>query len=233
MIKKTVSPKGFLIEIFIFLLLAEASLFLSTPLSTSFPRSVLEKINTVRPLTDECGEISKANNALDFFKGLLEAKDVNFVYGGFMENLKVLEGWNWIKKGNARDAQAFNTDIYVTKQPYCISTSTYVHELTHVYQFKNGKNEGFKYALEYFADFIYQIKDPDRIYNFGGEKGLVQAIKDKKKFTDFNSEQQASIIDTYYDGAVGKMAKDYYGDPYTEEYLTALKYYVEQLGIRL
>jgi hypothetical protein len=72
-----------------------------------------------------------------------------------------------------------------------IDPALLMHELTHCAQYQHGVSrvETAGYAIE--AE-----------YDYGGEAGLLDAIKTKKCFDHFNTEQQADIVRDYYNKVV-------------------------------
>jgi hypothetical protein len=71
-----------------------------------------------------------------------------------------------------------------------IKDETLIHELVHVYQFQKF---GFVYVYR-----ALKAQFSKEGYDYGGIDGLVQALKKKKKYFEFNFEQQASIIEHYF-----------------------------------
>ena len=72
-----------------------------------------------------------------------------------------------------------------------ISMSLLVHELTHCAQYRHG--------VPLLVTAPYAIWAH---YDYGGEQGLLDAIKNKKCFDHFNTEQQGDIVKDYYDRVV-------------------------------
>jgi hypothetical protein len=72
-----------------------------------------------------------------------------------------------------------------------IHNTTFIHELVHVCQYQ-------KYGSVYISRALRaQInKDP---YDYGGSFGLAKAIAKGRNFINFNFEQQAQIIEDYYE----------------------------------
>lgn len=68
-----------------------------------------------------------------------------------------------------------------------------IHELTHVWQYQKL---GWRYL---FLALQAQIREGAAAYHFGGEGGLIQALNQGRKFTDFNLEQQGDIARYYYE----------------------------------
>ena len=71
-----------------------------------------------------------------------------------------------------------------------IDTWTVIHELTHCWQYKRGIG---------FQVIVGAIRGE---YPYGEEKGLKDALKAGKRFTDFNTEQQGDILADYYERRV-------------------------------
>jgi hypothetical protein len=70
---------------------------------------------------------------------------------------------------------------------YKIDLSLLMHELTHCAQYQHGVSRVVTAATAIEAH-----------YDYGGEAGLLEAIKTKKCFDHFNTEQQADIVRDYY-----------------------------------
>jgi hypothetical protein len=68
-----------------------------------------------------------------------------------------------------------------------------IHELTHVWQFQR---KGWGYL---FQALRAQLSQGAQAYDFGGEAGLMAALRQGKKFAGFNLEQQGDICRTYYE----------------------------------
>ena len=68
-----------------------------------------------------------------------------------------------------------------------IGTGLLVHELTHCAQYQHGVSIVVTATHAVFAT-----------YDYGGEQGLTDAIKARKCYTSFNTEQQADIVQDYY-----------------------------------
>jgi hypothetical protein len=73
-----------------------------------------------------------------------------------------------------------------------------VHELTHTWQSQHG--------VSVLTKIRYSLSQSN--YDFGGDAGIQQAIKDGKCFNDFNTEAQASIMERYYEILTGQKAGD-------------------------
>jgi hypothetical protein len=67
-----------------------------------------------------------------------------------------------------------------------------IHELTHVWQFQNT---GIKYL---FKAILGHIRLGSKVYDYGGKKGLKEAVDGGKTFAQFNPEQQGDIVRRIY-----------------------------------
>jgi hypothetical protein len=67
-----------------------------------------------------------------------------------------------------------------------------IHELTHCWQ---SQHDGPRYLVE---ALYAQLRYGPRVYDYGGEAGLVLAALEGKRFSDFNREQQGDIARDYY-----------------------------------
>lgn len=67
-----------------------------------------------------------------------------------------------------------------------------LHELTHAWQYQHL---GWKYL---FSALKVQVRLGPKAYHFGGEDGLVATYRLGQRLIDFNLEQQADIVRTYY-----------------------------------
>jgi hypothetical protein len=67
-----------------------------------------------------------------------------------------------------------------------------IHELTHVWQFQQI---GIRYL---FQAILGHMRFGSAVYDFGGEKGLADAVREGKGFAAFNPEQQGAIIRKFY-----------------------------------
>lgn len=64
-----------------------------------------------------------------------------------------------------------------------------IHELTHTWQTQHG--------ISVFTKIRYSLSSSN--YDFGGDAGLQKAISQNRCFNDFNTEAQASILESYYE----------------------------------
>lgn len=67
-----------------------------------------------------------------------------------------------------------------------------MHELTHAWQFQQI---GIRYL---FQAILGHMRFGSAVYDFGGEKGLADAVREGKGFATFNPEQQGDIIRKFY-----------------------------------
>jgi hypothetical protein len=67
-----------------------------------------------------------------------------------------------------------------------------IHELTHVYQYEQA-------GSRYLGEAIYWLaKTKRKCYAYGGAPGLQAACAAGRRFSDFNREQQAMIVQDYF-----------------------------------
>jgi hypothetical protein len=64
-----------------------------------------------------------------------------------------------------------------------------IHELTHVWQYQHGVS---------VTEKVWWALHGQSAYDYGGEAGLRAAASQNKRFTEFNTEQQASIAADFY-----------------------------------
>lgn len=157
---------------------------------------VLERFGDHRPLTDE--EIAAGRNIFG------NALKLDLVRISELDVDRSLLGRLLAKIPPDQRPSAFTT-LYLVNVPDWsgskrrraeISTSVLIHELTHIWQ---GEQVGPLYMLEALVD---QRTEQD--YNYGyedastgeGAQGALEAAKGD--FSQFNREQQASIIEHYY-----------------------------------
>jgi uncharacterized membrane protein len=98
--------------------------------------------------------------------------------------------------------RAVNNTIYLSRNmsnkslpdsSTSIYTDLLIHELTHCWQIQNGIP--FRKQVATALRVVFNRRKP---YNYGGSKGLWEAIAAKKNFRDFNTEQQGDILRDYY-----------------------------------
>jgi hypothetical protein len=109
----------------------------------------------------------------------------------------------WIKKMNPRAEGVHNAitlgnrclfggSLPAWEAPSGRGLAWLVHELVHVCQFQHL---GWKYLR---MAWRAQRALGGRVYDFGGEGGLRDSFAAGKPYRDFNLEQQAHIVETYY-----------------------------------
>ena len=75
-------------------------------------------------------------------------------------------------------------------------TGWLIHELTHAWQYQHL---GRRYL---FKAVVAQLRLGAKVYEFGGEAGLVKSHSLGQKLADFNMEQQGDIARTYYEALI-------------------------------
>lgn len=130
--------------------------------------------------------------------------DVRIAEGGLL---------NFVFKVNGNLAFSTWHTVHMPPSPAAHSRnnlSLVVHELTHVYQYE-------KVGSRYMTEAIYVLIATKRdCYRYGGHDGLCQSLEAKKRYRDFNREQQAQIPQDYYNLCERKQDVTYYL-PYIEE----------------
>ncbi len=100
-----------------------------------------------------------------------------------------------------------------------MSDSLLVHELVHVWQYQ-------RFGAVYIPRALWAQRTKEG-YNYGGVSALKKAIVNKKKFWEFNYEQQGDIVADYYRILMGLVP--YWGDgkfsdlPIYEHFIAQLK----------
>ncbi|MBK9256315.1 MAG: hypothetical protein IPM42_12580 [Saprospiraceae bacterium] len=105
---------------------------------------------------------------------------------------------------------SFNTINYKKK----IKSRIFIHELVHVWQYQH-------FGSVYISKAIKAQKS-DMVYDYGGVEELYRRMFLKSKLTDFNFEQQAEIIEDYY-----QISRYQFNSP--SIHLNVYQYYVRQL----
>ena len=129
-----------------------------------------------------------------------ERSAAEFVFGSSLNLDVICIKESWIKSAGIHGGGEYyrtpGNTIYVGPgQKNSIPMHYVIHELTHSYQSQHGVWLATKAAYAIYAH-----------YDYGGEKGLRDAIAAKKCFTDFNTEQQADIVADYYDRAASSQS---------------------------
>jgi hypothetical protein len=88
---------------------------------------------------------------------------------------------------SAKDGSLLSIIYVAPGTKNAISKSLLIHELTHCAQYQHG--------VPLLVTLPYAIWAH---YDYGDEQGLLDAIKNKKCFDHFNTEQQADIVKDYY-----------------------------------
>lgn len=71
-----------------------------------------------------------------------------------------------------------------------LPTSTFVHELVHIWQYQQLGSIYIPRAL--------RDQFSDEGYNYGGMTGLLNALREGRRLSEFNLEQQGDIVSDYY-----------------------------------
>lgn len=111
--------------------------------------------------------------------------DVRVVEGGLFD-------WIFRLNGNLAFATWHSLNLPRDGRHTRANQPIVVHELTHVYQYEQV---GSRYLGE---AVIWLLKTRRDCYNYGGPSGLQAARADGRRFSHFNREQQAMIIQDYF-----------------------------------
>ncbi len=228
-----------LIEFVIFSIILQVFFIFFFPLNSIIPEKFLIKIgfvNDVRnPFCDTDRQYKLVENILG---GQVDFSKVKIIQGGEPYIFYWLKRWGIVDNQIFRTAEAFGNTIYFGSTNYkgdesyyrCPEDYAFVHEMVHVWQFQHGRIEmfGFKHIFNYPIYLYTQFYNPDSLYNYGGEIGLKEAKKSGKKFLDFNTEQQAMIIEDMYWFNIGNVWNSN-GENFTEEYGELLSYYTKEI----
>lgn len=165
------------------------------------------------------------------WKDQINFDNVHIIVGGEMRSLERLAMWGIISENNniIRGAMTFGTNIYISKAEECLERTTFIHEMTHVWQFQQQPSLFFGIdKIYYWVDQLRtQITNPDVLYEYGGYYGLKEASEQGKQFLDFGIEQQAVIVQHYDQLNSGFVVN---GDTaLTIEYQSLLNEYIDQM----
>lgn len=174
------------------------------------------EVETKRKLTS--GEKLMAST---MFKDSIDYDSVFICRGGIFHNVT----------GNARtlgNEITLPTKSYDRYKNFATSPATqglknwFIHEMAHVWQHQQGFNTISSGACilvkgDYFGEGAKHNGVPvgkPMAYD-------LNIVKDKKDFPDYNMEQQAVLIEHYYDISIRKTASDYY--QYRDDYYRVLR----------
>ena len=108
------------------------------------------------------------------------------------------------------------TTFHTINVPKGEPLGTYVHELTHVYQYE-------RVGSIYIPEALH-AQHTAAGYNYGGAKGLVAAQANGQHYANFNREQQAQIAEDYYDLVITQG-----GASLSSQERAAYEYYINEL----
>jgi hypothetical protein len=84
-------------------------------------------------------------------------------------------------------------NLLLASDPEAYKLSWLVHEVTHIWQFQHL---GWSYLTR---SIRVQLKLGSKVYDYGGQEGLLGSRTEGFTLFDFNPEQQAAIVQHYYD----------------------------------
>jgi len=223
-----------IIELAVFCVIAQTIIILLVPLSSVIPVGLLEKANVVRILHgDECTSRIKVTETKKLWNDSVSYQDVNITEGGFGHILFLLTKRGWLDPKNnlIRSASTFGSTIYFSDvSSSCPDEATFFHEMTHVWQFQTQRKRffGITQVIPWVEYTYLQAINPDVLYDYGGEKGLLAAQKAGKKFLDFGIEQEAMIVEDWY-YSTHNYSSGYEGI-FTDQYKKLLQNYVAEIN---
>ena len=142
--------------------------------------SLLSRASDDGSSKNDCGKDGRPLNATE----RSGAKDI---FGTTLDEDAVCIKESWAKTVGGYYRTIGDTIYVPNGEKNTISTHRVMHELTHTWQSHHG--------VSLATQTVAAIRGN---YDYGGEAGLNDAIKNKKCFTDFNTEQQGDIVEDYY-----------------------------------
>ena len=179
------------------IIVANAEAKLSKIKNTKVPPTTEIKLDTKRKLTS--GEINLCRKV---FQDSIDYSKVYVQMGGLIGVVTTLTGNAMTPAGNIN----LPNDDYKNNKDFSKSRPMlqhwFMHEMVHVWQFQLGANTA-KFGAKQFicGGYTTEVKSVD-----SGEGELkaydtdITARDNLKKFNEFNFEQQARIIEFYFDG---------------------------------
>jgi len=145
--------------------------------------NLLSETGKSQQLTEFCNYTLIIERSLSFFGCSINPDEVNFFWGGLPDH------------ESTSVAVTIDSNVFI-RRPLCVSESTLVHELAHVWQFQKGYWYGSVGTL--LSWLHQQSTNRTKMYDYGGKEGLEQAQAAGKTFLQFNLEQQATMVEDYY-----------------------------------
>ncbi len=130
-----------------------------------------------------CNYTKTLAEAQNFFNCTVNVSAVDFYYGGAPRSFP----------GSAAGMTIYR-NVFLQGPDYCPRTSLLVHELFHVYQYDRGWWSASVLAHEMYLQATLRWN----MYEYGDKEDLQKAFDEGKPFSDFNPEQQASIVEDYF-----------------------------------
>lgn len=116
--------------------------------------------------------------------------------------------------GIGKDVLAFVTFFTVNYKEH-LPNAIFIHELVHIWQYQN-------FGSVYISKALKAQRSKEG-YDFGGIQRLYKDMVEGKKLRDYNFEQQAEIVETYYRQMKKNMA--------TPLEATVMKYFGEEVKV--
>lgn len=214
-------PFKIIFEVVSYVFVLQIILLIFFPMLSFIPEKTLLRFGVIQDAkVYSCDIEGRFKVAKTFFQDSVDFDRIKTVYGGAPRNLALLSTFTKIKT-KSTSAMVYEDTIYLNS-PICPSEELFIHEVTHVWQFQKTVVYGPTWFFRWSHWLVKQLIDPVSLYDYGGFEGLVEAKTTGKKFTDFGIEQQASIIEDYFE-----IQKDriYFSD----EYLSTFEYFVSEV----
>lgn len=213
--------KKIIFQALLYFSIMEIGIILFFPIDNTFiPEELLSKANIAMKVEEkECPELPQYYSAASMlFKNQVNLSKVKLIHGGSAETLRYLNPKRVV-------IMTDNNTIYLRKGR-CMFTSTFIHEIAHVFQFQKGLLYGPRAFFSIIRWLYYQMVNPNVLYNYGGKNGLLKAYQSNRGISYFGIEQQAQIVENYYNSIIYKYDDD--GKYIDENYNFLLKYYFEK-----
>ena len=134
-------------------------------------------VTRTSPLTGE--EITAAAAVLG--PRAMRYQDIRVAQGGVLR-------WIFAKNGHRAFATFHTINLPEQGEHQRSNVEIVVHEVVHVYQYERA-------GSRYFAEAL--LAQQEEGYGYGGVEGLVDALHEGKRISNFNREQQAQIVQDY------------------------------------
>ena len=208
----------------LFITLSEIFLLIITPLHSLIPESILINLQIIRKVENgrKCNSESEVQTAVNFFHKQIDISQLKIYIGG---ESRIVPYFGMILP--QIKASTYGNFIYISDTEPCITASTLVHELVHVWQFQKGMGFGARWIYYWINYYWIYFTNFYSLYEYGGWLGLINAKNSGKNFVGFGLEQQAMIVENYYKIISGNYLVTN-PDLFNSDSYKALNYFVSQ-----